>query len=102
MAVKVMRRTASCGLRILGSGTVSTCMAWVPHQQTAFIGVCPWDEGGERDHEAGRCPGTTPGARGLAVRRHTLAAPAHGLAGGGGGLAGLHDLLEAAQVLAHL
>src|SRR5438067_2501282 len=37
MAVRVMRTTASRGLRIFGSGTSSTRTSVVPNQQTAFI-----------------------------------------------------------------
>src|SRR3954470_6159241 len=42
MAVRGMRRMASCGLRIVGSGVSSTRTSWVPYQQRAFMRCLPW------------------------------------------------------------
>src|SRR3954464_12878723 len=49
MQVEVMRTIASRGLRILGSGTLSTLTEYLPHQVTAFMGAP--NSGEPRSHE---------------------------------------------------
>src|SRR4051794_10458796 len=84
---------ASRGLRISGSGTVSTRMSVLPFQQTALMGVLPASAEALLSSRVG-----SDGVVEVADQR----ARAVGLAVGGRDLAGLHELLEAPQVLAAL
>src|SRR3954465_4759926 len=85
---------ASRGLRISGSGTVSTRMSVFPFQQTALMSYLPAFPGTVVVIDRRLSDGVVDVAEGGAV--------GVGVAGGGGVLARLHQLLEAPQVLAPL
>src|SRR5918997_3320678 len=84
MQVVVILMIASRGFRICGSGTFSTRTFFLPNQQSAFI---DWPPGAGWPAIAPETEGSS-WRRGLPFRRRHLA--------------GLHDVLEAAQVARHL
>src|SRR5262245_11389260 len=100
-----MRTTASRGLRIFGSGTLSTWTFPLPSQHTAFMvlssSVCKASRGRQPpdEHHLNIIRGLTPPARRC---RNACSTPAGTLALHGRDLAGLHQLFEPAQVVADL
>src|SRR5579864_2154040 len=105
IAVRVISMMASRGLRIFGSGTVSTRTSSLPYQQSAFISLVSrtWDNCllAHNPLRAHLLVGTAVTA-GRLDHGGDLGAAAMRLPVGGGDFAGFHKFFEAAQILANL